>query len=409
MSDDIELIPRDEPLFDAHTDLLPDFQSELELPGVEVDDKKDRVVARLRSFSPPPPLLEPVIPPLLPPPRLLPEYVANGVMNNNLLMKKRKEAKGKVTPFVTKIWAMVNDPANSQYISWSPDGLSFQVFHREQFMRTILPRYFKHGNFASFVRQLNMYGWHKVQDVNNGSLAKDDLSDEVLKFENPDFIRGREDLLERIVRNKGALEELAPAAVNVPMLMGELEQLKRNQMAIMEDVRRIRKDNQTLWNESFAARERSRKQSETLERIVKFIAAVYGSAGATDSVRARPRLMLMPTEGTLVEELPKGAEALELPLPALPEMHADASFDFPELNRLLGLEQSIQKQGQALLQVQDWIQTLAKPEERPPQLDDFDVDDFLSGHLDFNDTHDKPDAKHRIEEVDAEPRKRQRT
>ncbi|ODV64279.1 heat shock factor family protein, partial [Ascoidea rubescens DSM 1968] len=84
--------------------------------------------------------------------------------------------------FVMKLWSMVNDPKNSDYIQWTNDGKAFKVFDRESFMKNILPKYFKHNNFASFVRQLNMYGWHKVQDIANGNRIST-VENEIWQFE----------------------------------------------------------------------------------------------------------------------------------------------------------------------------------------------------------------------------------
>jgi heat shock transcription factor len=200
----------------------------------------------------------------------------------NKISKKKKEPSGTKTrpAFVMKIWSMVNDPANKEYIRWNDDGKTFQVFHTEEFMKVILPKYFKHNNFASFVRQLNMYGWHKVQDITNGTLNQGKVdNDEICQFENPYFIRDRKDLLDKIVRNKSVnqAEEVDSNSINFNVILSELDQIKMNQMAIGEDLRRVRKDNKTLWQENFITRERHQHQAKTLDKILNFLAAVYGN------------------------------------------------------------------------------------------------------------------------------------
>ena len=44
-------------------------------------------------------------------------------------------------------------------VCWRPSGVAFQVLKRDQFMKKILPRYFKQSKFKSFVRQLNLWGF----------------------------------------------------------------------------------------------------------------------------------------------------------------------------------------------------------------------------------------------------------
>ncbi|KAL8181439.1 UNVERIFIED_CONTAM: stress-responsive transcription factor hsf1 [Gekko kuhli] len=77
-------------------------------------------------------------------------------------------------------------------------GSSFHVFDQGQFAKEVLPKYFKHNNMASFVRQLNMYGFRKVIHIEQGGLVKPEKDD--TEFQHPYFIRGQEHLLENIKR-----------------------------------------------------------------------------------------------------------------------------------------------------------------------------------------------------------------
>jgi heat shock transcription factor len=60
-------------------------------------------------------------------------------------------------PFLTKTFDMVDDPMTNHIVSWSRGGFSFVVWDPYSFSANLLPRYFKHNNFSSFVRQLNTY------------------------------------------------------------------------------------------------------------------------------------------------------------------------------------------------------------------------------------------------------------
>ena len=82
-----------------------------------------------------------------------------------MLGKKRKLKKiSKAEPsFLSILYKILNENEYHPYIHWSTDGQSVIISDSSGLTKKVLPKYYNHHNFASFVRQLNMYNFHKVK------------------------------------------------------------------------------------------------------------------------------------------------------------------------------------------------------------------------------------------------------
>ena len=69
--------------------------------------------------------------------------------------------------FLVKLYEILEDGKNKKYIRWVDEGQGFIIECVPSFCENVLPHYFKHNNFPSFIRQLNMYDFYKKSRIQN--------------------------------------------------------------------------------------------------------------------------------------------------------------------------------------------------------------------------------------------------
>ena len=164
----------------------------------------------------------------------------------------------KIVPgFLVKLKEMVNE---SLFIEWNSEGTSFVVQDQDKFSRLVLPKYFKHSNFTSFIRQLNMYGFHKLPNKQGKS-----------EFCNEFFQRDKPELMDHVVRRRHNEDNLGYKDIVL-----ELQHIKQQQLEINQQLLTIKNDSQMIYGNSLQLQQQYFKQKDTIDKILQFLAKVYG-------------------------------------------------------------------------------------------------------------------------------------
>ncbi|XP_043787023.1 heat shock factor protein 1-like isoform X4 [Apis laboriosa] len=200
-----------------------------------------------------------------------------------------------VPAFLAKLWKLVEDPETDDLICWSPNGRSFFIRNQAQFARELLPHYYKHNNMASFVRQLNMYGFHKKVSVELGGLKCD--RDE-MEFAHQFFCKGHPYLVEHIKRkiasSKGqdpTLTPIKPELMN--KMLTEVRSMRGRQEHLDSRLGAMKRENEALWRELAMLRQKHLKQQQIVNKLIHFLVTlVQPSRNGGLSVKRRYPLMI---------------------------------------------------------------------------------------------------------------------
>lgn len=75
---------------------------------------------------------------------------------------RRKMRKHSIPNFIQKAWEMLDDQSNRTIVDWCEDGSSFQILEEGLFAEELLPKYFRHSNIASFLRQVTYLSFSSI-------------------------------------------------------------------------------------------------------------------------------------------------------------------------------------------------------------------------------------------------------
>ncbi|KAL6867411.1 hypothetical protein ACP4OV_015435 [Aristida adscensionis] len=182
-----------------------------------------------------------------------------------------------VAPFLTKVYDMVSDPATDAVISWGAGGGSFVIRDSHAFERDLLPRHFKHNHFTSFIRQLNTYGFHKVDP-------------DRWEWANEGFVKDQKHLLKTIKRKKKSSQDApsdlqqtpvkpAPGTETIEIgkyggLEKEVETLKRDKALLMQQLVDLRQYQQSSSLEVQNLIQRLRVMEQNQQQMMALLAIV---------------------------------------------------------------------------------------------------------------------------------------
>ncbi|CAM1504811.1 Fc.00g024020.m01.CDS01 [Cosmosporella sp. VM-42] len=239
-----------------------------------------------------------------------------------MAQKAKRDAQTKrkqIPPFVQKLSSFLEERKNEDLIRWSENGDSFIVLDEDEFAKTLIPELFKHNNYASFVRQLNMYGFHKRVGLSDNSMrASERKNKSPSEYSNPYFRRGHPNLLWLINKPKSGSkakkggknadgdadseeeavnEEVVgqglgtsniptgrslPAPESQPLpkkelvvVREELNKIRDQQKLILGAINRLQRNNNDLYNQAVMFQTQHDRHQNSINAILNFLANVF--------------------------------------------------------------------------------------------------------------------------------------
>jgi len=156
------------------------------------------------------------------------------------------------------------DSCDTDVASWSNGGIAFTIQDQTRFETEVLPKYFNHSKFSSFIRQLNFYGFTKCRgeaDLQTHTPA--------VRFAHEFFQKGKPELLNKITRSTAQKPTAEMQEGQIEVMQKTIDRLQREVDSLEESM------NEKIHSATLSLKEefitRMRTQEASYERLLQII------------------------------------------------------------------------------------------------------------------------------------------
>jgi hypothetical protein len=195
------------------------FSQQMRTPGLSYQSlnlaQLQNPVVGLQSL--PPAALTAQPPPSLPPEAAPASTPADGSGNpatTSSLLEQYGSDGTKEPPFPLKLHQILSNPEYQDCISWLPHGKSWRILKPSAFEQVVIPLFFRHAKYASFMRQVNGWGFKRVSNLYRNelggiSLRFDHAANKIYLFRNRRWCKAWTTILIIMSCSRGTIQSFA--------------------------------------------------------------------------------------------------------------------------------------------------------------------------------------------------------